>query len=824
MWAQLTQWFQENIRVPDDMVQNYLRYLAIGAAAIGFVVLTTIIIAFDSIFLGVNNIATLEEGELAPRDIVAPPGETIFVSEILTEQARAEARAEVPTIFTRPDPVVAQQQIEQLREILEYMNDVRADVYGSREQRIADLNAISNYSLGESTAETILQLNDETWNAIEDELSAVLARTMRLDIFSGQVESARLRLSNQFNVERFNNREREMMVDIVDDLVVANRFPDVAATEAEREAAAAAVEERTRRFIGGQIIVREGDEIDAEAYEALVALNLLRPDSARFEELVRASVASILTLVLLGMFLARIEPHLLAHQPVEMTLIMILFLLTLVSMRLFGLAGDIYLYPYAAISLLLVAISGRNIAVACTLALAFLAAIMNNNSLEIAVLMCAGGLMGIMMLGRAERLNQFFGAGLVIILINLVVLVIFNITNTSATVTDTAITSQIGQAILNGVILVPATAIAVMYLVTLAFNLPTTLKLIDLSQPNKPLLQRLLREAPGSYQHSLQVANLAEQAASAIGADAELTHVAALYHDIGKMLNPLFFAENQQDISNPHDAINDPYRSASMIIGHVTEGDALARQHGLPSRIRDFIREHHGTTEVYFFYQRAIKQADGNAEAVDASDFRYPGPRPRSKETAILMMADSCEAAVRSIKPESKAEIREIVTNIINSKRDAAQLDESGLTLNDLHNIREIFVDILQSMFHPRINYKEAMGQTPENKKPAAPATATTSDPKPKTKPPAVPDADDLPSPTAPSPVTLSQETRTTTTTAILDDEEIADEEPLSEVPRLPDLDKRRTTDTHRAAPDETPPERANGSTDTRASEEVDKP
>ena len=316
------------------------------------------------------------------------------------------------------------------------------------------------------------------------------------------------------------------------------------------------------------------------------------------------------------------------------------------------------------------------------------------------------------------------------------------------------------------------------------------------------MLQRLLREAPGTYQHSLQVGNLAEQAANAIGADAQLTHVAALYHDIGKMHNPLYFTENQQDIGNPHDTLNDPYRSADIIISHITEGDDMAKQAGLPQRIRDFIREHHGTTQVFVFYQRALNAVDGDKEAVDISDFTYPGPKPRSKETAILMLADSCEAAVRSIKPQSKQEISELVGKIIDSKRSEGQLDESFLTLNDLRTIREIFVDILQGMFHPRINYREAVGKKPDvpAPKPApakvdvAPSTNGVSEPK----------------TTVSSKVTTSKtETQTTkiveekpktatrsvpklvTTT---DEHEIADEEPLDEVPRLPSLDERRAT------------------------------
>ena len=180
--------------------------------------------------------------------------------------------------------------------------------------------------------------------------------------------------------------------------------------------------------------------------------------------------------------------------------------------------------------------------------------------------------------------------------------------------------------------------------------------------------------------------------------------VAALYHDIGKMLNPAFFVENQADNVNPHEALNDPYRSADIIISHVTDGEKLARQYRLPVRIRDFIMEHHGTTLVGYFYTRAVEQAD-DEEAVDIEQFTYPGPKPQTRETAIMMLADSCESTVRARKPSNKAEIVEIVDSIIDNRMRDGQLDEADLTLKDISITRDIFIEMLQAVFHPRINY-----------------------------------------------------------------------------------------------------------------------
>ena len=333
-------------------------------------------------------------------------------------------------------------------------------------------------------------------------------------------------------------------------------------------------------------------------------------------------------------------------------------------------------------------------------------------SLEIASLVAAGNIGAILTLRNAGRLNNYFLAGLFVGLANAAVVGIFAL-QVDFHANDA---SNMIQAMFSGILIVPTASFGVMYVLTVLFNLATPFKLMDLSQPSKPLLQRLLREAPGTYQHSLQVANLAEQAAQAIGADTQMTHVASLYHDIGKMSNPFFFTENQLHIQNPHDALDDPYRSADIIINHVIEGDQIAKKFNLPSRIREFIREHHGTTQVFVFYQRALAATD-DKDSVDPAEFTYPGPIPQSRETAIVMMADSCESATRAVKPQTNHEIADLVHKIIEGKRNSGQLDDSNLTLNELRKIEETFVDIFRGLFHPRIDYAKAIEQPPKKKK-----------------------------------------------------------------------------------------------------------
>jgi putative nucleotidyltransferase with HDIG domain len=228
-----------------------------------------------------------------------------------------------------------------------------------------------------------------------------------------------------------------------------------------------------------------------------------------------------------------------------------------------------------------------------------------------------------------------------------------------------------------------------------------------LAQPNQPLLRRLLTEAPGTYHHSIIVANLAERAAESIGADSLLVRVGAYYHDIGKMLRPGYFVENQIDGESPHTHL-DPETSARVIKTHVTDGLALARQHRLPAKVQAFIPEHHGTRMAMYFYAMATK-VDPD---VPPEWFKYPGPIPQSRETAIVMLADSTEATVRANRDHSQESIERIIDQIIAERLQEGQLDDSGLTLGDLKRIRVAFMSVLRGVYHPRIEYPDPVKES----------------------------------------------------------------------------------------------------------------
>ena len=254
-----------------------------------------------------------------------------------------------------------------------------------------------------------------------------------------------------------------------------------------------------------------------------------------------------------------------------------------------------------------------------------------------------------------------------------------------------------------GILLSGILAIGFLPVFETTFDIVTTVKLLELSNPNSPLLKKLLMEAPGTYHHSVLVSNLAELAAEEIGGNSVLARIGSFYHDIGKTKRPYFFKENQIGKDNPHDKIT-PNLSTLIITSHVKDGLEMAKEYNLPKVIRDIIAQHHGTTLVKYFYYKMKNSPEGGEEVKEA-DFRYPGPIPESKEAGIIMLADSVEAAVRSISEPTKGKIEEMVNNIIKDKLHSGQLDNCDLTLKDLTQIRQCFLKVLSGIYHERIEY-----------------------------------------------------------------------------------------------------------------------
>lgn len=361
-----------------------------------------------------------------------------------------------------------------------------------------------------------------------------------------------------------------------------------------------------------------------------------------------------------------------------------------------------YLTPSAAAAMILGILISVDIAFAVAVILSFLI-FQLTGSFELTVYTFVGSSIAALSLWRIERLQGFVLAGLLVGLANIGVVLAFALQE-FAPPSLLRLGLQSGTALANGALSASLT-LAGFYVMGSVAGVTTFLQLMELSRPTHPLFRQLLLKAPGTYHHSIVISNLAERAAEGIGADPLLVRVAAYYHDIGKTQQPRYFVENQSGGVNPHDELNDPKESARIIIGHVTEGVKMAKKHRLPARIIDFILEHHGTTRVEYFYRTACNQ--NGKENVDGNEFRYPGPRPQSRESAILMLADSVEAVARAEEPETVEALDDLVCRIIAQKLNDGQLVETDLTLRDMERIRQTFVETLAGIYHARVKYPD---------------------------------------------------------------------------------------------------------------------
>jgi putative nucleotidyltransferase with HDIG domain len=690
-----------------------------------FILSGAFIIAYEVLVPPSSKVA-LEEGKATPSDVVAPRS-LKYESEVLSDAKRDAAVAAVRPVYDPPDPAILSQQLQLARQILDYIENVRYDDFATPSQKTSDINAIMALTLDPTVTAALLSIDaDSTWRAIDAQVTRLLERVMSGEVRDDNIQAKRDNLPNLISAS-YSETEVKIITGIVSDLVSVNTFFNEELTRQAQVDVAENVPVEVRTFIKGQMIIREGEIATAADIEALERFGLLRVTERRTDQFFGGLLAMVMVTLLSGFYIRQFYPKI-YYDRGFVVLLGILFLIFLAGTQIVdpNSRTQPYFYPAPALAFLVATLIGPQLAIVVAVMLAGLAGFMTGNSLEFTILIAFSGPLGVLSLGRTERLNAYFVASGVVTLASAAIAIMFALGADDSRDLFTVFLQLVGS-IVNG-LFSAAVALAGLYLISGVMNIPTSLKIVELLQPNHPLLQRLLREAPGTYQHSLQVANLAEQGAQQIDANTALLRVAAMYHDVGKILNPHFFSENQADGINPHDALDDPWQSARIIIGHVSEGDRLARRYRLPNRIRDFVLEHHGSTQVFVFFQNALKRSTQDGQDVDIKDFTYPGPRPQSRETAILMLADGCESSVRARRPQSKEDIRETVDYIFEQRLQTGQLDDSGLTLNDLRVLRDTFLTALQGIFHPRIAYPGTPGHGESSLPAKAVATLTAGE------------------------------------------------------------------------------------------------
>lgn len=681
----------------NDRKKTNQRYILLSVLVVVAVAVSWFAITWP--LSGVLSKVSVEEGGVANQDILAPYAVS-YISEVLTTENKEKEAKKVADVYTFRDADVARQQLNRLRLALNFIQTVREDEYATPEQKLADLAALEAFRITPETAQALLNLSDSRWNAVRQEVIVVLEQVMRNTIREYELERERRNVSSTVSLS-LPEGEVAIVSEIVAAFVAPNSFYDEELTEAAKEKSREEAEVVTRTIATGETILRRGEIVEAEDIEALKQVGLL---TSTMEEEEKAGVIAIVALSsVLAILFFRTYPDV-TYQMKKILLLVSLFLVFLVLGR-FTIPGHVvipYLFPIAAFSLIASILIDRKTALFATLLLAVLMTYGLPNSLDLMLYYALGGIIGVIVLKNSQRIASYISVAAFIASAGSSVIVAYRIFDSG---TDwQGLVTLVGASVFCGVASAGLT-ILMEYTLAPLLGLTTTLQLMELSRPDQPLLQILLREAPGTYQHTLQMANLVEQAAEALGANSLLARVGALYHDVGKAQLAQFYVENQiPGQLDTHDNM-DPVESARKIILHVTNGVKLAKEYKIPKRIQDFILEHHGTSLTQYQYTQAINDAGGDEDLVDISEFCYPGPKPQSVETALVMLADGSEAYARAKRPENEEDLRELVKEIVDKKVDSGQLDETPLTLKDLTTIIDSFTATLKGTYHSRVNY-----------------------------------------------------------------------------------------------------------------------
>jgi len=646
---------------------------------------------------------SVERGQAAEEDIKAPR-RIEFVSESLTEGERRRALARVDRVYDPLNRQTGRQQVSLALQVLSFIDSVRTDSYADPDYQRFCLEHIESVDLSPQVISDTLALTEDQWKAVQTETRDVLARVMQEEIKSEQEDTARRSVRALIDLE-LNESQTAIVDEIASALIRANRVYNPQATEAARAAALESVEPQRRVLEENQIIVRSGEIVTDLEIEALGALGLLTRDT----DWVAVSGSFLLAAApttAVCVFLWYRERELLSHP--HHLLLLLLLILAFTLLAKWGLSlphWQQYLLPLATLGMLVTVLFGVRLGLVSHIVVSLVALYLAGGQMDLFVYHLVGGLIGLFALRQVGRTNAFTWAGLYVMLANVVIAMSFVLLSGKLD------TLEIGRLVIVGIVNGAFSAVLTLggyYLLGMIFDITTTLQLLDLARPTHPAMRELLLKAPGTYHHSIMVGNMAEQAAEAIGANALLARVGAFYHDIGKTVRPYFFTENQMEGANPHDLL-DPGTSAQIIRRHTQDGLELARsRYRLPGVIKSFITEHHGTSQISYFYHKAVQ--DYGEEKVNQAEFQHLGPTPQSRETAIVMLADSCEAAVRSVRPQDAESLERLIRKIVSKTIASGQLDNAPLTLREIYVVTSSFVDTLQGIFHPRVRYPDADG------------------------------------------------------------------------------------------------------------------
>ncbi len=690
--------------------RDYFRSSAATRALICILGTALIMVLFEAAIVPMRY--NLEVG-MVPTSTIAATKDV--VDELSTQRRREEAAAQVTptyrfqegvteTVMSNFDQVFA--QLRAVRQYAAMLPDASSTRVYSREELQYAHNLVTLVSLSDYQLTSLMRSGQEELEEAYALLYAALQSTMQGHVTQGQESNAVYNIRQIVNYRVSIPLGQNVVPPVLSACIQANMLIDQEATEAAREAAREAVEPVVYKQ-GQNIVVRGEGRITANQLAMLSTLGLL--SSGEADMTIYLGAAMLVVLVMLGLLLLlRHFRNVHVMDDSGRLMLMLTAMAMSLSMSVLARLANSYLSPTIMCALLVTALLGLTPGVVCNAGLTILvAALSAGGSEEYAEIMALLLVSGLLSGTAAAMVMHHKGTRLWVLVSGL-----------TGGVVDVAAVMALGLMTnneLSGFLSIAAwraggaaagtlLCIALQPLLEMIFNLPTPMKLMELSNPNQPLLRRLLLEAPGTYHHSTIVSSLAEAAAQAIGANSLLARVGGYYHDIGKLKRPSYFTENQMGGVNVHEH-TDPYVSAAIITSHTRDGVALAKAYRLPQAVQTIIGEHHGNTPVMFFYHKALQMANGNP--VDIESFRYDGYPPRTKEGAVVMLCDTIEAAVRTMKNPTMDGIEEFIVKLVRGKLEDGQLNDCPLTLRDIDRICAAATQVLMGVFHERIEYPD---------------------------------------------------------------------------------------------------------------------
>jgi len=643
------------------------------------------------------NRLNLRAGDVSSQDVVSQQS-VRFESQTKRDEARAAAAAQVPDQF---DSSISTQQRQAIDSLATKVADLRQST-SSGPDRSAQLSLLEP-QLSDAQRQYLLQADEGTVATIFKSAGDILQQLESNGIKADTLKSAQDSAQTRAAALHLDATGASAVATLVRAHLKTNFLQ--AETTVKRQQASDAVTPVFVNVAQGQTIIRYGDLVTPFQLEEAQAGGLLAPRTDWARILAVFMLVIILFAVALG-YLMQFRPAIL-RDPRQLGTLGGLMLVLLVVAKLAIPLNPIaqYLVPMAAVPLLVAALMDTGLGIIVALAVGLLTGIIADNVLPLTLVGFLGGAIGSIYVHRLERLGQWVTAGILVAGAQFVTLVSLSLIERHQTLDE--ILSIGGLALISGLLSALIAGGALTFLGEIT-QVITPIKLMELMTPNNPLLKRLMMSAPGTYNHSIVAANLAEAAAEAVGANPVLARVGCYFHDIGKIRRPHFFVENQADIGNIHENLS-PTTSSDILNAHVTEGVELLKQYHFPTAIREIVQQHQGTTVKRFFYRQALEQGLDVRE----DDFRYPGPRPRSKEAAIVMIADTVEASARTLKDRSTEGIRDHVHRMIQGFTRDGQLDECDLSFRDLRLVEEAMANMVVSIYHARIEYPAAVAETP---------------------------------------------------------------------------------------------------------------